>query len=193
MWYHMTNTVFVCMLDSVYKRRNCLFVLYCLFSSKLDYHDNLSLIPRTIEWFFSKSTEISSELTAAQWVVRPPPPHPPPAPSRSKEPTKITLMTEVGALAWWLAWSCATLAMLANVLNRFIWPIAMETEAGARLAGIRGCDIIIKGNWSRTKERMEREQKQTWRRKWAQAGVKSLLCFFKRKLKVRAAAQICSV
>lgn len=59
-------------------------------------------------------------------------------------------MTEVGALAEGLAWSCATLAMLASVLSRFIWPIAMETEAGARLAGIRGCDIIMKGNWSRT-------------------------------------------
>lgn len=55
-------------------------------------------------------------------------------------------MTEAGALPACLAWSCATLAMLANVLSRFIWPMAMETEAGARLAGIRGCDIIMKGN-----------------------------------------------
>lgn len=55
-------------------------------------------------------------------------------------------MTEVGALAGGLAWRCATLAMLANVFSRFIWPMAMETEAGARLAGIRGCDIIMKGN-----------------------------------------------
>lgn len=62
-------------------------------------------------------------------------------------------MTEVGALAGGLAWSCATLAMLARVLSRFIWPIAMETEAGARLAGIRGCDIIMKGSWSRTGEK----------------------------------------
>lgn len=61
-------------------------------------------------------------------------------------------MTEVGALAGGLAWSCATLAMLASVLSRFIWPIAMETDAGARLPGIRGCDIIMKGNWSKTKE-----------------------------------------
>lgn len=59
-------------------------------------------------------------------------------------------MTEVGALAGGLAWRCATLAMLASMLCRFIWPIAMETEAGARLAGIRGCDIIMKGNCSRT-------------------------------------------
>lgn len=55
-------------------------------------------------------------------------------------------MTEVGALQRELALSWATFAMLANVLSRFIWPIAMETEAGARLAGIRGCDIIMKGN-----------------------------------------------
>lgn len=59
-------------------------------------------------------------------------------------------MTEVGALVGGLAWRCATLAMLASVLSRFIWPMAMETEAGARLAGIRGCDIIMKGNWSKT-------------------------------------------
>lgn len=62
----------------------------------------------------------------------------------------FTLMTEVGALLRVLACRCAALAMLANVLSRFIWPIAMETEAGARLAGIRGCDIIMKGSWSRT-------------------------------------------
>lgn len=55
-------------------------------------------------------------------------------------------MTEVGALVGGLAWRCATLAMLASVLSRFIWPMAIETEAGARLAGIRGCDIIMKGN-----------------------------------------------
>lgn len=60
-------------------------------------------------------------------------------------------MTEAGGRAAGLAWwSCAMLAMLASVLKRFIWPIAMETEAGARLAGIRGCDIIMKGSWSRT-------------------------------------------
>ena len=58
--------------------------------------------------------------------------------------SEITLMTEVGALEEELSW--AMLAMLASVLSRFIWPIAMETEAGARLAGIRGCDIIMKGN-----------------------------------------------
>lgn len=57
--------------------------------------------------------------------------------------SEFTLMTEVGALGGGLAWSCA---MLASVLSRFIWPIAMETEAGARLAGIRGWDIIMKGN-----------------------------------------------
>lgn len=55
-------------------------------------------------------------------------------------------MTEVGALVGGLAWRCAMLAILASVLSRFIWLMAMETEAGARLAGIRGCDIIMKGN-----------------------------------------------
>lgn len=71
----------------------------------------------------------------------------------------LTLMTEVGALVSCLAWSCATLAMLASVLSRFIWPMAMETEAGARLAGIRGCDIIMKGNWSRTGGGKKKEMK----------------------------------
>lgn len=70
-------------------------------------------------------------------------------------------MTEVGALAGGLAWRCATLAMLASMLCRFIWPIAMVTEAGARLAGIRGCDIIMKGNCSRTgAEQNEKRRKR---------------------------------
>lgn len=56
-------------------------------------------------------------------------------------------MTEVGgALGRGLAWRCMVLAMLASVLRRFIWPIVMDTEVGARLAGIRGCDIIMKGS-----------------------------------------------
>ena len=55
-------------------------------------------------------------------------------------------MTEGGALPRGLVCTCAALAMLASLLSRFIWPIAMETEAGARPAGIRGCDIITKGS-----------------------------------------------
>lgn len=70
-------------------------------------------------------------------------------------------MTEVGALAGGLAWRCATLAMLASMLCRFIWPIAMETEAGARLAGIRGCDIIMKGNCSRTGVEKNKKRRRT--------------------------------
>lgn len=42
--------------------------------------------------------------------------------------------------------TCAAAAMLAMVLRWFIWLIAMVTDAGGRLTGIRGCDIIMKGS-----------------------------------------------
>lgn len=45
-------------------------------------------------------------------------------------------------------WPCAAAAMLAMVLRWFIWLIAMVTEAGGRLTGIRGCGIIMKGSSS---------------------------------------------
>lgn len=59
-------------------------------------------------------------------------------------------MTEVASLeaAWLRVRLWVELAMLASVFKWFIWLMAMETEAGARLAGIRGCDIIMKGRWS---------------------------------------------
>lgn len=43
-------------------------------------------------------------------------------------------------------WPCAAAAMFAMVLRWFIWLIAMVTEAGGRLTGIRGCGIIMKGS-----------------------------------------------
>lgn len=43
-------------------------------------------------------------------------------------------------------WPWAAAAMFAMVLRWFIWLIAMVTEAGGRLTGIRGCGIIMKGS-----------------------------------------------
>lgn len=58
---------------------------------------------------------------------------------------KVTFITEVTILEGRL-WPCAAAAMFAMVLRWFIWLIAMVTEAGGRLTGIRGCGIIIKGS-----------------------------------------------
>lgn len=58
---------------------------------------------------------------------------------------KSTFITEVTILEGRL-WPCAAAAMLAMVLRWFIWLIAMVTEAGGRLTGIRGCGIIMKGS-----------------------------------------------
>ncbi len=58
---------------------------------------------------------------------------------------KVTLITEVTILEGRL-WPCAAAAMFAMVLRWFIWLIAMVTEAGGRLTGIRGCGIIMKGS-----------------------------------------------
>lgn len=60
---------------------------------------------------------------------------------------KVTFITEVTILEGRL-WPCAAAAMLAMVLRWFIWLIAMVTEAGGRLTGIRGCGIIMKGSSS---------------------------------------------
>lgn len=43
-------------------------------------------------------------------------------------------------------WPCAAAAIFAMVLRWFIWLIAIVTEAGGRLTGIRGCGIIMKGS-----------------------------------------------
>ncbi len=57
----------------------------------------------------------------------------------------VTLITDVtirdGALC-----ACAAAAILAMVLRWFIWLIAMVTDAGGRLTGIRGWGIIINGS-----------------------------------------------
>lgn len=58
---------------------------------------------------------------------------------------KVTFITEVTILEGRL-WPCAAAAMFAMVLRWFIWLIAMVTEAGGRLTGIRGCGIIMKGS-----------------------------------------------
>lgn len=58
---------------------------------------------------------------------------------------KFTFITEVTILEGRL-WPCAAAAMLAMVLRWFIWLMAMVTEAGGRLTGIRGCGIIMKGS-----------------------------------------------
>lgn len=58
---------------------------------------------------------------------------------------KFTFITEVTILEGRL-WPCAAAAMFAMVLRWFIWLIAMVTEAGGRLTGIRGCGIIMKGS-----------------------------------------------
>lgn len=58
---------------------------------------------------------------------------------------KFTFITEVTILEGRL-WPCAAAAMFAMVLRWFIWLIAMVTEAGGKLTGIRGCGIIMKGS-----------------------------------------------
>lgn len=58
---------------------------------------------------------------------------------------KVTFITEVTILEGRL-WPCAAAAMFAMVLRWFIWLIAMVTEAGGRLTGIRGCGIIMNGS-----------------------------------------------
>lgn len=58
---------------------------------------------------------------------------------------KVTFITEVTILEGRLC-PCAAAAMFAMVLRWFIWLIAMVTEAGGRLTGIRGCGIIMKGS-----------------------------------------------
>lgn len=57
----------------------------------------------------------------------------------------FTFITEVTILEGRL-WPWAAAAMFAMVLRWFIWLIAMVTEAGGRLTGIRGCGIIMKGS-----------------------------------------------
>lgn len=57
----------------------------------------------------------------------------------------VTFITEVTILEGRL-WPCAAAAMFAMVLRWFIWLIAMVTEAGGKLTGIRGCGIIMKGS-----------------------------------------------
>lgn len=59
--------------------------------------------------------------------------------------SKDTFITEVTILEGRLC-PCAAAAMFAMVLRWFIWLIAMVTEAGGRLTGIRGCGIIMKGS-----------------------------------------------
>lgn len=58
-----------------------------------------------------------------------------------------TLITDVSTLDGGL-WTCAAAAIFAMVLRWFIWLIAMVTDAGGRLTGIRGWGIIIKGSSS---------------------------------------------
>lgn len=74
---------------------------------------------------------------------------------------KGTFMTDVTILEGRL-WPCAAAAMLAMVLRWFIWLIAMVTEAGGRLTGIRGCGIIMKGS-SRPETHMTRSLVTQWR------------------------------
>ncbi len=66
----------------------------------------------------------------------------------------VTLITDVTILDGALC-PCAAAAILAMVLRWFIWLIAMVTDAGGRLTGIRGWGIIINGSSKPEDERGE--------------------------------------
>lgn len=70
-------------------------------------------------------------------------------PKQSHERT-VTLITDVSTLEGGL-WTWAAAAMFAMVLRWFIWLMAMVTDAGGRLTGMRGWGIIIKGSSSPVK------------------------------------------